>query len=163
MRGMLRKCYAEVKKLKKSTRESLRGTCLNHRLRDKFAVDMLKKSVPIEEVSKLLSHESIKTTELRQVGEGAARPAGQPSDGYYFGRNGLAKVHCHHTDAAIKSRLVIRAAMRWTSLRCTPKHDDAFDRIADERAHRIAYLPPIPAPRQPWSESRQYNFTELFF
>jgi integrase len=32
-------------------------------LRDTFAVDLLEKGVPLEEVSKLLGHESIKTTE----------------------------------------------------------------------------------------------------
>ena len=35
----------------------------SHRLRDTFAVDLLQKGVPMEEVSKLLGHESIKTTE----------------------------------------------------------------------------------------------------
>jgi site-specific recombinase XerD len=34
-----------------------------HCLRDTFAVDLLKKGVPLEEVSKLLGHKSIKTTE----------------------------------------------------------------------------------------------------
>lgn len=34
-----------------------------HQLRDTFAVGLLKKGVPIEEVSKALGHESIKTTE----------------------------------------------------------------------------------------------------
>jgi integrase/recombinase XerD len=34
-----------------------------HQLRDTFAVDLLSKGVPLEEVSKLLGHESIKTTE----------------------------------------------------------------------------------------------------
>ena len=34
-----------------------------HQLRDTFAVDLLQKGVPLEEVSKLLGHESIKTTE----------------------------------------------------------------------------------------------------
>jgi integrase len=34
-----------------------------HCLRDTFAVDLLQKGVPLEEVSKLLGHESIKTTE----------------------------------------------------------------------------------------------------
>lgn len=34
-----------------------------HQLRDTFAVDLLTKGVPIEEVSKLLGHRSIKTTE----------------------------------------------------------------------------------------------------
>ena len=36
---------------------------VSHRLRDTFAVDLLQKGVPLEEVSKLLGHESIKTTE----------------------------------------------------------------------------------------------------
>lgn len=35
----------------------------SHQLRDTFAVALLEKGVPIEEVSKLLGHESIKTTE----------------------------------------------------------------------------------------------------
>lgn len=39
------------------------GHMRSHRLRDTFAVDMLSKGVPMEEVSKLLGHESIKTTE----------------------------------------------------------------------------------------------------
>ena len=34
-----------------------------HCLRDTFAVSLLEKGVPLEEVSKLLGHESIKTTE----------------------------------------------------------------------------------------------------
>ena len=34
-----------------------------HQLRDTFAIDLLKKGVPLEEVSKLLGHSSIKTTE----------------------------------------------------------------------------------------------------
>jgi integrase/recombinase XerD len=36
---------------------------VSHRLRDTFAVNLLEKGVPLEEVSKLLGHESIKTTE----------------------------------------------------------------------------------------------------
>lgn len=36
---------------------------LSHRLRDTFAVDLLEKGVPMEEVSKLLGHTSIRTTE----------------------------------------------------------------------------------------------------
>lgn len=36
---------------------------VSHRLRDTFAVDLLQKGVPLEEVSKALGHESIKTTE----------------------------------------------------------------------------------------------------
>jgi integrase/recombinase XerD len=39
------------------------GYLKSHRLRDTFAVDLLQKGVPLEEVSKLLGHESIKTTE----------------------------------------------------------------------------------------------------
>jgi len=39
------------------------GHMVSHRLRDTFAVDLLKKGVPMEEVSKLLGHESIRTTE----------------------------------------------------------------------------------------------------
>ncbi len=39
------------------------GRMLSHRLRDTFAVDLLKRGVPMEEVSKLLGHTSIRTTE----------------------------------------------------------------------------------------------------
>ena len=39
------------------------GHMVSHRLRDTFAVDLLTKGVPMEEVSKLLGHSSIKTTE----------------------------------------------------------------------------------------------------
>ncbi len=39
------------------------GHMVSHRLRDTFAVDLLTKGVPLEEVSKLLGHTSIKTTE----------------------------------------------------------------------------------------------------
>jgi integrase/recombinase XerD len=39
------------------------GNMMSHRLRDTFAVDLLEKGVPLEEVSKLLWHTSIKTTE----------------------------------------------------------------------------------------------------
>lgn len=39
------------------------GHMMSHRLRDTFAVDLLQKGVPLKEVSKLLGHESIKTTE----------------------------------------------------------------------------------------------------
>ncbi len=40
-----------------------KGHMVSHRLRDTFAVDLLEKGVPLEEVSKLLGHTSIKTTE----------------------------------------------------------------------------------------------------
>jgi integrase/recombinase XerD len=36
---------------------------VSHRLRDTFAVHLLTKGVPIEEVSKLLDHKSLNTTE----------------------------------------------------------------------------------------------------
>ena len=39
------------------------GHMLSHRLRDTFAVDLLQRGVPMEEVSKLLGHTSIRTTE----------------------------------------------------------------------------------------------------
>lgn len=39
------------------------GHMVSHRLRDTFAVDLLEKGVPLEEVSKILGHTSIKTTE----------------------------------------------------------------------------------------------------
>lgn len=39
------------------------GHMRSHRLRDTFAVRLLEKGVPLEEVSKLLGHQSIKTTE----------------------------------------------------------------------------------------------------
>jgi integrase/recombinase XerD len=39
------------------------GNMVSHRLRDTFAVDLLEKGVPLDEVSKLLGHESIITTE----------------------------------------------------------------------------------------------------
>jgi integrase/recombinase XerD len=39
------------------------GHMRSHRLRDTFAVDLLQNGVPLEEVSKLLGHNSIKTTE----------------------------------------------------------------------------------------------------
>jgi site-specific recombinase XerD len=39
------------------------GHLVSHRLRDTFAVDLLSKGVPMEEVSKLLAHTSIRTTE----------------------------------------------------------------------------------------------------
>jgi integrase/recombinase XerD len=39
------------------------GHMISHRLRDTFAVDLLTKGVPLEDVSKLLGHTSIRTTE----------------------------------------------------------------------------------------------------
>jgi integrase/recombinase XerD len=39
------------------------GSMMSHRLRDTFACDLLENGVPLEEVSKLLGHQSIKTTE----------------------------------------------------------------------------------------------------
>lgn len=39
------------------------GNMTSHRLRDTFACGLLEKGVPLEEVSKLLGHKSIKTTE----------------------------------------------------------------------------------------------------
>lgn len=39
------------------------GHMVSHRLRDTFAVDLLQKGIPLEDVSKLLGHESIRTTE----------------------------------------------------------------------------------------------------
>ena len=39
------------------------GHMMSHRLRDTFAVDLLEKGVPMEEVSRLLGHTSIRTTE----------------------------------------------------------------------------------------------------
>lgn len=39
------------------------GHMVSHRLRSTFAVDLLQKGVPLEHVSKLLGHRSIKTTE----------------------------------------------------------------------------------------------------
>jgi site-specific recombinase XerD len=39
------------------------GNMVSHRLRDTFAVDLLQNGVPMEDVSKMLGHESIRTTE----------------------------------------------------------------------------------------------------
>ena len=39
------------------------GNMMSHRLRDTFAVHLLQKGVPMEEVSKAPGHESVKTTE----------------------------------------------------------------------------------------------------
>jgi len=53
----------DLRKLFKAAGITSAGNMLSHRLRDTFAVDLLEKGVPLEEVSKLLGHESIKTTE----------------------------------------------------------------------------------------------------
>jgi len=53
----------DLRKLFKAAGITSQGNMLSHRLRDTFAVDLLEKGVPLEEVSKLLGHESIKTTE----------------------------------------------------------------------------------------------------
>lgn len=47
----------------KAAKLASNGYLKSHRLRDTFAVDLLEKGVPLEEVSKLLGHESIRTTE----------------------------------------------------------------------------------------------------
>jgi integrase/recombinase XerD len=47
----------------KAARLAGEGHMMSHRLRDTFAVELLSKGVPLEEVSKLLGHESLKTTE----------------------------------------------------------------------------------------------------
>ena len=52
------------------------GSMVSHRLRDTFAVDLLEHGVPLEEVSKLLGHESIKTTEKSYAKWVRARQAG---------------------------------------------------------------------------------------
>jgi integrase/recombinase XerD len=53
----------DFRKLFKDANIKAAGNMVSHRLRDTFAVDMLQNGVPLEEVSKLLGHESIKTTE----------------------------------------------------------------------------------------------------
>jgi integrase/recombinase XerD len=53
----------DFRKLFKDSGIKAGGNMVSHRLRDTFAVDMLQNGVPLEEVSKLLGHESIKTTE----------------------------------------------------------------------------------------------------
>jgi len=53
----------DMRKLFKAAKIESNGHMRSHRLRDTFAVDLLSKGVPMEEVSKLLGHDSIKTTE----------------------------------------------------------------------------------------------------
>ncbi|MFY9562194.1 MAG: site-specific integrase [Terriglobales bacterium] len=52
-----------MRTLFKAAKIESNGHMRSHRLRDTFAVDLLSKGVPMEEVSKLLGHDSIKTTE----------------------------------------------------------------------------------------------------
>ena len=56
---------ADFRKLFKDASITSEDNMVSHRLRDTFAVDLLEKGVPLEEVSKLLGHESIKTTEAQ--------------------------------------------------------------------------------------------------
>ena len=53
----------DMRKLFKAAGIESEGHMRSHRLRDTFAVDLLSKGVPMEEVSKLLGHDSVKTTE----------------------------------------------------------------------------------------------------
>jgi integrase/recombinase XerD len=53
----------DIRALFKNAGIKAAGNMRSHRLRDTFAVDLLQKGVPLEEVAKLLGHESIKTTE----------------------------------------------------------------------------------------------------
>jgi integrase/recombinase XerD len=53
----------DMRTLFKAAKIESNGHMRSHRLRDTFAVDLLSKGVPMEEVSKLLGHDSIKTTE----------------------------------------------------------------------------------------------------
>ena len=52
-----------IKRLFDAAKINGEGYMKSHRLRDTFAVDLLEKGLPMEEVSKLLGHESIRTTE----------------------------------------------------------------------------------------------------
>lgn len=54
---------ADFRTLFKAAKTSAGGSMMSHRLRDTFACDLLENGVPLEEVSKLLGHQSIKTTE----------------------------------------------------------------------------------------------------
>jgi integrase/recombinase XerD len=54
---------ADFRTLFNAARIPSNGRMMSHRLRDTFAVDLLQNGVPLEEVSKLVGHESIKTTE----------------------------------------------------------------------------------------------------
>ena len=69
------KCFAVAK-------IECNGYMKSYRLRDTFAVDLLEKGVPMEEVSKLLGHSSIKTTEKHYAkwSKGAAGPARRACD-----------------------------------------------------------------------------------
>lgn len=49
------------------------GNMTSHRLRDTFAVDLLQKGVPMEEVSRFLGHTSIRTTEKHYAKWGKGR------------------------------------------------------------------------------------------
>jgi integrase/recombinase XerD len=53
----------DLRKLFKDAGIKSEGHMLSHRLRDTFACDLLAKGVPLQDVSKMLGHESIKTTE----------------------------------------------------------------------------------------------------
>lgn len=56
-------CGQRIKHVFYTAKVISKGHMISHRLRDTFAVDLLEKGVPLEEVSKLLGHTSIKTTE----------------------------------------------------------------------------------------------------
>ena len=59
----LTRLHVTIKKVFDASGVVSSGFLMGHRLRDTFAVDLLQKGVPLEEVSKLLGHTSIKTTE----------------------------------------------------------------------------------------------------